>query len=134
MGMTKQEWGIVERVMAVCASFLFEKCDFAFLFLFGPFVTPFLGFIELPGDAHRPAGVLVVVALRLFPNQVGDSEGVPIADDEAQGGGEAFLAQAFLFGELADDTVVDGFEVDHAVDVADVRHRYSFAEKYVEYT
>ena len=48
---------------------------------------------------------------------------LPFADDHAQGSGEAFLPQAALIGDAADDLVVLGFEVDHAGDVL-VRHRF----------
>lgn len=48
-------------------------------------------------------------------------EGQPLADDHAQGGGEAFTAESLFLGELFDDGVITGFEVDLAGDILD-RH------------
>ena len=54
------------------------------------------------------------------PNALGGQVGAdigPFADDQAQGGGEAATAEAFLAGEVADGAVVARFEVDHALNI-----------------
>lgn len=45
-------------------------------------------------------------------------QGLPLAQDEADGGRKAFSTEAFLVGQAADELVVALFEVDHALDVA----------------
>ena len=58
------------------------------------------------------------------PKWILELELLPLADDHAQGGGEALVAEAALVGDSADELVVGLFEVDHAGDVL-VWHRFA---------
>ena len=56
-------------------------------------------------SSHVGAGVVLELE---FP---------PLADDHAQGSGEAFFAEAALVSHSPDDLVVGLFEVDHTGDI-----------------